>query len=143
MTCFNINGITLRKYCLLNNIRYGRVYRWLEKGYSISGSIERAKNNTNTAKWVSGNKSVFKICKDNGLFYNSVMRAIKKGYSVEEAIEKSKKLRYIKGRPVKYEYNGERLRKYCLENGISYTRLYYWIKKGLTIEQAIRRVKNV
>jgi len=143
MTCFNINGFTLRQYCLKNGIKYSRVYGWLEKGFSMQESIKRAKNGGVRVKWEKDGKSVLQICKESGIFYNSVVRAIKKGYNVDEAIEKSKRLKNIHGRPVKYEYNGQRLGKYCLENGINYPTLYYWIKKGLTIEQAIRRVKNV
>lgn len=143
MTCFNVNGVTLRKYCIENGIKYSRVYSWLEKGYSIQESIENAKNIKSNLKWVKNGKSVLKICKESKIFYNSVLRAIKKGCSIDEAIEKSKRLRYIHGRPVKYEYNGQRLRKYCIDNGISYSTLYYWLKKGLSVEKAIRRVKNV
>lgn len=143
MTCFNVNGVTLRKYCIENGIKYSRVYSLLERGYSIQESIENAQNIKPNLKWVKNGKSVLQICKESKIFYNSVLRAIKKGCSIDEAIEKSKRLRYIHGRPVKYKYNGEKLLKYCIDNGLKYSKIYYWLKSGLSVEEAIRRVKNV
>lgn len=36
--------------------------------------------------------------------------------------------------------NGKGLRKYCLENNIPYSRVYYWLdKKGLSINESIKR----
>lgn len=36
--------------------------------------------------------------------------------------------------------NGKGLRKYCLENGIVYSRVYYWLdKKGLSVEESIKK----
>lgn len=36
--------------------------------------------------------------------------------------------------------NGKGLRKYCLENNIVYSRVYYWLdKKGLSIEESLKR----
>ena len=44
MTCFSINGKTLRKYCIDNKISYTRVYYWLDKGCSIQESLIKAKS---------------------------------------------------------------------------------------------------
>lgn len=40
--------------------------------------------------------------------------------------------------------NGKGLRKYCLENGIAYSRVYYWLdKKGLSVEESIKKATCV
>lgn len=39
--------------------------------------------------------------------------------------------------------NGQLLSKYCVENGISYTKCYYYLDKyGLSVEEAIKKVKD-
>lgn len=145
MTCFCINGKTLRKYCIDNKISYTRVYYWLDKGCSIQESLIKAQSKMNRPqmKWIKGDESMYRFCKKNNLIYNSVVRAIKKGVSVDDAIDKSKKLRYIHGRPPKYIYKGDNLNVYCYKNKINYNRVYYWLNKGLELEQALMRVKNV
>lgn len=36
--------------------------------------------------------------------------------------------------------NGKGLHKYCLENNISYARVYYWLdKKGLSMEESLKK----
>lgn len=39
--------------------------------------------------------------------------------------------------------NGQLLSRYCVKNGISYSKCYYWLDKyGLSVEEAIKRAKE-
>ena len=145
MTCFNIEGTTMRKYCIKNNIKYQRVYHWLEKGYSVEESVKKAKEKIlyPQTKWLNGNITIHQFCKKNDIGYNSVVRAIKKGLSIDRAIEKTKSLKFIHGRPPKYEFNGKKLHKFCKENGLSYMKVWRLIVKGVDSKEAVERVKNV
>lgn len=41
-----------------------------------------------------------------------------------------------------FKINKTTVRKWCIENGISYNRIYYWIEKGLSMEEAIEKAKQ-
>lgn len=144
MTCFLYNGKTARKYCSENGLRYDRFFYWMEKGLSVEESIEKIRNNNHhNLKWEYNGKSIYVYCKENNLLYNSVIRAIKKGKSVEEAIKKSQELRYNKGRPAKYKYDGKSLKKYCKLKNLFYQTIYHRIRKGFDIEKSVKGNKNV
>ena len=144
MTCFLIDGKTVKKYCEENGLRYDRFYYWMEKGLSVEESIEKIKtNNHHNRKWVYNGESIFIYCKRNNLLYNSVIKSIKNGMSVEDAIEKSRRLKNKKGRPAKIQYNGESVRKYCEGNNLFYQTIYHRLRSGMNIEKAITRRRYV
>lgn len=41
-----------------------------------------------------------------------------------------------------FKINKTTMRKWCIENRISYNRIYYWIEKGLSMEEAIEKSKE-
>ena len=138
MTCFRIDGKTVKKYCMENNLNYSRFYYWMEHGLSVKESIKKIEQSEhNGRKWMYNKVSVFMYCKNNDLLYNTVVRFIKKGLSIEDAIKKAEKLRHKKGRPPKYEYKGISLEKYCNQT------IFHRLRKGMDIEEAIRWNKNV
>lgn len=145
MSCFYINGIGLKRYCEDNNIKYSKVYFWINKGLSVEDSIKKTLSNTNypQTKWIKDGQSVYHICKKNGILYNSVVKFIKKGVSIEKAIKIVGDKVYKRGRPSKYVYDGVGLLSYCKKNNLDYMNVFYYIKKGLSIKEAIERVKNV
>ena len=105
MSCFFINGKGLHRYCLENNIPYGKVYYGIDrKGLSIEESIKRAKNKINQphTKFIINGETVFSYCLRHKLTYNSVVRDIKKkGMKVEDAIRKCHALKGKRGCPRK------------------------------------------
>ena len=145
MTCFRIDGQTVKQYCNKNGISYNSFYRYVDKhGLSIEEALKKAQSkHKDNLKWVVGGKSLYKFCMENDLIYNAVVRGVKKGLSIEQAIEKSRQLRYKKGTPVKYSYNGESLLHYCYRNNINYGKVYYWMNKGLGLDKALMRCQDV
>ena len=145
MSCFYINGQSLKKYCAKNGIAYYKCYYYLDKyGLSVNEAIKKVKEGVKkNLKWEIDGESVYEYCKKNRLWYNSIMRGIKNGLSVKEAIDKSLKNKHKRGVPAKYKYKGESFMLYCKKNGLNYHTVYHWLKKGYSVEYILERMKNV
>lgn len=141
MTCFFINGKSLKHYCKENGISYERTYYWLDKrGMSVDEAINIVKKGLKTnLKWKVNGESLNIYCKKNNILYNTVERLILKGMSIDKAIKRSKKFRNKRGRAVKYIKNGKSFVSICKDLSINYQTAYYWLKKGYDVEYVIRR----
>ena len=127
MACFNINGMTLRQYCLKNNISYSCVYYRLEQGYSVEGSIERATNKYfhKNAIWMVKDESLHLFCKKKNISYSRFVRLVKKGVGVKKALRMIKENKIEKGRPPKYFCGGKSLLAFCKDEKIKYGKVVY------------------
>lgn len=91
------NGMTVRKYCLKNNLSYYKVLEKITKGLSIEEAIESTKYHTErlrrgispNCKYLYKDKPVRKLLNDTR--YVRFLRLIhEKGYSVEKAYKEVK-----------------------------------------------------
>lgn len=84
---YEINGMSLRKYCLKNGVNYFSVYqRMLDK----CETPEEAIQNIRPIKKYDG-KSRKQICDIEKIPYHKFCRLMRKGLSYSEAMEKIKK----------------------------------------------------
>lgn len=91
---------------------------------------------------LSNGESVASWCRENDVIYKCVLRRIHNGEGVDEACYSSKKCKGRKDMHSKYFCEGVNLKKYCLDNKINYFRVYYWIKKGYSIEESLEITKK-
>lgn len=124
-------GVSLGKYCELNNLNYATVMTRVRKGYSY----QEATNPNFKAKirhdsiLVAG-VPLKEYCRSNNLTYSKVLSRYRiYGWSLEDALTVDRKPLMIGNRT---------LSKYCKEVGISYQTVLYRIRKGANIEDAVK-----
>ena len=141
MTCFNINGQSVRKYCEKNGINYTAFYYWMNKVGDDEEAIKRAKISKEKGKkiihWYKG-KPMRQVCKQYGIKYTTVLNRIHRtNMSVEESIKVSRNGNTPSGAKAKLKYKGKSLHSYCKENGLSYNSVYFHISKKKSIKEAL------
>ncbi len=125
------NGILLTEYCKENNIPYTSIVSFVNRKL-ISGCDKDINDliiegidliNKNGIIYYYNGIPLIDYCKNNDINYNSIRGAILKRKInsdkplqeiVNECVQAYKKI------SIKYMYDGMTLRKYCIDNGISY-----------------------
>ena len=121
------------------------LYQYLKNGYTLQEAAIEIKANQkngssgNTIFWVDEHTSLYRYCMEHGYNYASVYWRILCGLSVEEALNS-----YVEegqGRPFdwKYEYQGVLLSSFLRKYGLDSDFVYYWMKRGKTLEEAMER----
>lgn len=140
--------LPLVEYCKLNNLVYSkirtRLYRLITEypDKSINEIIEMAINFENkNIKYYYNGKTFKQYCEENGIDYAFVLRRIRnlKKTNPNKTFEELFNIALDKNNwDVKYYYNEQTLRKWCVDNNISYGTIYARIfrknKKGIEIE---------
>lgn len=87
---------------------------------------------------------VKKKCIEEGIGYQSVLKYIGRGMSPEEAFEMAKITKIDPWRYLgKLRYGDQSLSRYCKENGIRYSMVYYRIyEKMMTVEESINSIRK-
>ena len=84
-------------------------------------------------------ETVHQWCKKNNILYDSFWNRIEKGYSFEDSIKGAKEARGQKNSHPKYFYNGKSVVSICGGSKTNlYGRVYEKIKKGISVEEALR-----
>ena len=79
MSCFFINGGSVRKYCLRNGIDYFRFYYWMDRGCTVEEALDMAKKSAekghrNTKHFYNG-VPLIEYCRKHKLCYNVISTA--------------------------------------------------------------------
>ena len=126
---YNYKGMSLKKYCEVNDIDYNIVIsrlNMIKQKYPEKSDDEIVKITINYVPYKHNYKgmSLRKYCETNNIIYNRVLRnaqIIKSDnpdLTEEEVIEKA-----INYRKCKYSYNNMTLKEYCDKNGILYSKI--------------------
>lgn len=150
---YNYKGMTLRQYCIKNNLNYNGIV----KKINVLKKIEKYKKYTNnelvklvieTNLYENRNEyyyngiSLKQYCEENNLNYNYIKNKINKlkknenyrEYSNEELV-KLEIISVSKKKRVKHYYKGVPLKQYCMENNIYYQTILQRINKLKMYEQ--------
>ena len=85
------NGMTVHKFCKLNNLKYTSVLMYLDRGYSVEDAVNtvvrtkaRGRGLNNCKYFVSENVSLKSACRQVGFSYEVCRRLVMKGLSWDE-----------------------------------------------------------
>lgn len=97
-----------------------------------------------TALWkLSSGISVRQFCRETGAKYQTIWQYINfKDMKVDDACALALKNKGRKDAAAQLRYGKQTLRAYCNKKGLSYQRVYCWVKKGLSIKEALTLVEN-
>lgn len=144
MSCFFINGGSVRKYCLRNGIDYFRFYYWMDRGCTVEEALDMAKKSAekghrNTKHFYNG-VPLIEYCRKHKLCYNVILKRYMNGYSMEEAIKRKFKKTGMKA---KYTYRGCSLLNFCNKNKISYFSVYNKMLKGFKLNDIMDNIMKI
>lgn len=141
MTCFNIDGKTVRQYCMEKGLKYMNFYYWMDKGDTVEEALRKSeaikeRGFGKNIKHKYKGMSLSQYCEKIGVCYNSVIKRVCNGEDIKQALYNIKNKVRKKIDP-KYKYKGVGLYEFCHKNKISYNAIYYRMLKGYSVERAV------
>ena len=127
-------GMTLGKYCKINNLNYSTVITRIRKGYTTEEAINpKFKAKIRYDSILVEGRPLKQYCRENNLNYALIRARYKNyGWSLERALSTSQ------NSITKYKINGISIRKYCKIHNLSYGTIHTRIRRGAKPEDAVK-----